>query len=59
MYKTCTEIDKEKVRIVRVKNTLDLEYIYVSEGMIEDIKKNPRLRYARSQKNLFLTVMEI
>mgnify|MGYP005760193923 FL=1 len=50
--KTCTEIDKEKVRIVRVKNTLDLEYIYVSEGMIEDIKKNPRLEICSEPEEL-------
>ena len=41
--KTCTEIDKEKVRIIRIKNTLDMEYIYVSESMADEVKLNPNL----------------
>ena len=41
--KTCTEINKEKVRIIRIKNTLDMEYIYVSESMADEVKLNPNL----------------
>ena len=41
--KTCTEIDKEKVRIIRIKNTLDMEYIYVSESMADEVKLIPNL----------------
>ena len=39
--KSCNEIDKENPRIVRIKDTMHLEEIYISEAMIEEAKKNP------------------
>ena len=33
----------EKSRIVRIKNTLSLEYIYVSESLLEEVKAIPNL----------------
>ncbi len=50
--KSCTEINKEKVRIVRIKNTLDMEYIYVSEAMINEVKLNPNLEIAGEPQEL-------
>ena len=50
--KSCTEINKEKVRIVRIKNTLDMEYIYVSEAMINEVKSNPNLEIAGEPQEL-------
>lgn len=41
--KTCNETDKSKPYIVRIKNTKDLEEIYISEAMIEDAEKNPNI----------------
>ena len=41
--KACNEIDQDNPRIVRIKDTLHLEYIYVSEAMVDDVKKNPNL----------------
>jgi len=50
--KTCTEIDKEKVRIIRIKNTLSMEYIYVSETMTDEVDKNPELEIAGEPQEL-------
>ncbi len=41
--KVCRGIDKEKLKIVKIKNTLSLEYIYVSESLIDIIDSNNRL----------------
>lgn len=37
------DYDGRKSRIVRIKNTLSLKNIYVSESLIEDVKKNSNL----------------
>lgn len=50
--KTCNEINKDKVRIVRIKNTLEMEYIYVSEAMIDEVKINPNLEIAGEAEEL-------
>ena len=41
--KTAVGIDKSNPRIIRIANTLDLEYILVSEALIEEVRRNPRL----------------
>jgi len=43
--KTANNLDftGEKSRIVRIKNTLSLEYIYVSESLLEEVKAIPNL----------------
>lgn len=43
--KTANNLDYngEHSRIVRIQNTLHLEYIYVSDALIEDVRKNPQL----------------
>lgn len=41
--KTCRDINKEKLKIVKIKNTLSLEYIYVSETLIDYVKSNKKL----------------
>ena len=50
--KSCNEIDKENVRIIRIKNTLEMEYIYVSEAMIDEVKSNPNLEIISELENL-------
>ena len=37
------EVDKKKIRMIRIKNSLDVEYIYISEAMLEEARANPEL----------------
>ncbi|MBP1926095.1 hypothetical protein J2Z76_001959 [Sedimentibacter acidaminivorans] len=41
--KVCRGINKKKLKIVKIKNTLSLEYIYVSESLIDIVDSNKRL----------------
>jgi len=41
--KTCNRLDLDKARIVRIKNTLELENIYISESLIEEAQNNPNI----------------
>lgn len=41
--KCCRNIDRENPKIIRIKNTLHLEYIEVSPALLDDVKKNPSL----------------
>ncbi|WP_422484972.1 lactate racemase domain-containing protein [Gudongella sp. DL1XJH-153] len=41
--KTSNIEDFNKVRLMRIKNTLDLEYAYISESLYEEAKSNPYL----------------
>lgn len=41
--KTCNILDLEKVRLVRIKNTLSLSEIEVSESLLAEVKANPNL----------------
>ena len=41
--KSCTDIDKENPRIIRIKNTLTLGEIWISEAMIPEAMENPNL----------------
>jgi hypothetical protein len=36
--KTCNTLDIKNVRIVRIKNTLELKEILISEGLLGEIK---------------------
>jgi len=42
--RTCNMIDKNNPRIIRIRDTLNIEYIYVSEALIEEAMKNPNLK---------------
>ncbi|MCB8815158.1 lactate racemase domain-containing protein [Desulfosporosinus shakirovi] len=53
--KTCNILDKTKVRMVRVKNTLCLGEIEVSENLIEEVKQNPNLEIVSSAFDLALS----
>jgi hypothetical protein len=39
--KTCNEVDKKSVAIIRIPNTLQLEYIYISEVLYKKAKTMP------------------
>jgi len=41
--KSCTDINKEDPRIIRIRNTLALEEIWVSRAMIPEVLANPNL----------------
>lgn len=41
--RTCTDIDKQNVRIVRIANSMEIEHIYLSEAYYEEAAKNPGL----------------
>lgn len=41
--KTCLLLDKTAVRLVRIRDTLSLEHMEVSEALIEEVKNNPML----------------
>lgn len=41
--KTCNRVDRTKVRMVRIKNTIEMEEIEVSESLIEEVKKSEYL----------------
>ena len=41
--KVCRGLDKDNLKIVKIKNTLSLEHIYVSEALLEVVKQNNQL----------------
>lgn len=41
--KICNEIDKQNPKIIRIKDTMHLEYIYISEAMLEEAINNPNI----------------
>ncbi|HWR62428.1 MAG TPA: lactate racemase domain-containing protein [Clostridia bacterium] len=41
--KSCRGIDRENLRIVKIKNTLSLEHVYVSEALLGIVKNNEKL----------------
>lgn len=45
--KVCRGLDKENLKIVKIKNTLSLQHIYVSKALLDVVKDNPRLSLVR------------
>jgi len=43
--------DPSKIRIARIKDTLSMSDIYVSEGLVEDIKKNDKIEIIGDLRN--------
>ena len=41
--RTCNEVDRDNIRMVRIPNTLEIGEILISESMMEDARKNPRI----------------
>ena len=41
--RTCTGIDKDHLRIVRIANSLKIEHIMLSEAYYEEVKNHPNL----------------
>lgn len=41
--KTCNILDKKTVRLARIRNTISLEEIQVSENLLDEVRENPYL----------------
>lgn len=41
--RTCNEVDRDNIRMVWIPNTLEIGEILISESMMEDARKNPRI----------------
>ena len=39
--RTCTDVDHDKIRIVRIANSLKVEHILLSEAYYDEVKNNP------------------
>ena len=44
--KCCRGIDRDHPKIIRIQNTLHLEYIQVSDALLPDVEADPRLSLA-------------
>ena len=53
--KTCWQPNRNKARLLIMKNTLDLEYLYVSESIWNDIKNNKNIKSCGSWEQLSFT----
>ncbi|GAA1373679.1 lactate racemase domain-containing protein [Peribacillus frigoritolerans] len=52
--KTCNAFDLNKVRIVRIKNTLEIGEIWISENMMEEALKNENIEILSDPEDLAL-----
>ncbi|PAE25713.1 lactate racemase domain-containing protein [Bacillus sp. 7894-2] len=52
--KTCNAFDLNKVKAVRIKNTLDIGEIWISESLIEEAKQNSNLEIISDLQELVL-----
>lgn len=41
--KSCNEIDREHPRVIRIKNTTEIEYIEISEGLLPEIENQENI----------------
>ena len=42
--KTCFRVDPPQARVVRIKNTLELDRIWISEALVEEAREKPNIR---------------
>jgi len=56
--KTCNCIDKENPRIVRLKDTLHLSEIYISEALLDEAQKNNEIEIIEEAKELVFDKFE-
>ncbi|MDF2524905.1 MAG: hypothetical protein K0R31_2546, partial [Clostridiales bacterium] len=50
--KTCIETDYDNAKVVRIKNTLHLEEIYISEALLNEAVNNPAIEILEEPKYL-------
>jgi len=48
----CTNIDKSKPKIVRIKNSSHIEEIMVSEALVDEAKKHPKMKILEEPREL-------
>ena len=41
--RTCNDIDRDNPRIVRIRDTMSLETIWVSEALLDEVKRHPNM----------------
>jgi hypothetical protein len=51
--RSCGGVDAERARIIRIRDTLNLEEIYASKTALEDIGPDPRIERVASANDLF------
>ena len=51
--RTCGPIEPENARIIRIKNTLELGEIYVSQSILEEIRDNRNIEVIGEFRDLF------
>lgn len=49
---TCGRGDYRHVRVVRIRNTADTQYLEISQALLEEAKRNPRLRVLEPEHSL-------
>ena len=42
MLRLCCRVEKGKEKVIAIKNTLDLNEIWVSEALLDEVKNDPR-----------------
>ncbi|MFE4428037.1 lactate racemase domain-containing protein [Peribacillus butanolivorans] len=52
--KTCNAFDLNQVRVVRIKNTLEIGEIWISESMMEEAERNSKLEILSELEDLVL-----
>ncbi|MFD6439713.1 lactate racemase domain-containing protein [Peribacillus sp. NPDC060186] len=52
--KTCNAFDLNQVRVVRIKNTLEIGEIWISESMMEEAEENSKLEILSEPEDLVL-----
>ena len=50
--RTCNQADRKNLRIIRIKDSLHIEHIWVSEAMLEEAKRNPNLKIESEPEHL-------
>jgi len=51
--RTCGPVEPSKARVIRIKNTLKLDEIYVSQSILEEIKNNKDIAIIGEFKDMF------
>lgn len=50
--KTCFDVSYDNIRIIRIKNTLKLDEMYISENLLDEVNKNPRIEVLEQPKDI-------
>lgn len=50
--KTCLDVDYNNIKIIRIKNTLKLDEIYISESLLDEVKENPQIEILDKPKHM-------